>query len=519
MKGHWIEEIAGPLLRHLRADSGSLVVVNHGSLFPSDLAQQVEEKLRHTGCTVLRVHFQELAPNPVARLLELRATHGIDVFSIQVDAPRLEEDGGALVSALNLHRSIFARQNLHSILWIPRHAMPVFAKYASNFFDFRTRLVDLETAGFDPPADSHRAAHLPPEFPPEIQQLLEPPSRTSPQPDPYKARAGAYSKIPDLVDDPEEVLHLLDRLRRATRNGLELFQIDRVAQVVGDRWPPFIEAAQGFRRRLFDHIPAPADDLFHSIDTPSDGRVALWREIPSGQFQMGSPEWEEMPQEDERPQHTVTFTQPFRLMSVPVTNAQYRAFDPTFRAGDEVLGEEEENHPMVGLQVMEILSFCRWLGTWPGTWGARLPTEEEWEYACRAGTTTRYWSGNTEADLAVVGWYDANSGGRPQRVGMKSGNPWGLQDVHGNVWEWTASCYRLDGYGSRKDGVVIDSSTIEATTDPAILGKVFRGGSFRCRAGAARAACRGGSFEHVPWGLEDFGFRVLVPIKLGRSVS
>ena len=498
-----VEDIVRPLMRHLRADSGALVVVNHGEVFPDEISQEIHQALRSEGVKFFSASFRELAPDPIARLLELRRLRGIDVFSIRVPAEGLGHSGRNLVRALNLHRSIFAREKLHTIFWIPHHILPMFVEHASNFLDFRSRLVDLNTKEDDSTADRNALEDLPLEsFPRTLKAFLSL-AHTSTRPDSPSERAKYYSQIPECLEDPEEIVYLLDRLRRITRNGVELFYLDRAARMVQKNWPDFFQEVQAFRDRMFDHIPPPPEGLFDSIETSLHGEVPLWCQIPAGQFEMGSRGEDRMGEQDEWPRHTVTVASSFRLLSVPVTNALYRAFDPASADG-------VADHPVVGLKLSEICSFCCWLARWPQTKGARLPTEEEWEYACRAGATTRYWSGDKERDLAHVGWYDANSGGTLHAVGRKAANPWGLYDVHGNVWEWTASLYESNAYEGRRGGLRIDSSQINLSMDSEILGKVSRGGSFASRASAVRAAYRGGSFKHKPWGLWSQGFRVLL---------
>jgi formylglycine-generating enzyme required for sulfatase activity len=322
-------------------------------------------------------------------------------------------------------------------------------------------------------------------------------------------RAAIYRRIPELMEGPRVALSLLDRLRRQTRNGEDLFYLGQAAGSVGVRWPAYEEQAQRLRQRLYDHIPSPPEELFTLIDTACNGRVLLWKEIPSGQFMMGSPDG--IGEEDEHPRHLVIIERPFRIMAVPVTNAQFAAFDPS-RRPTEGLSKDWADLPATGIRPVEAISFCRWLSLMvPMAHGARLPTEEEWEYACRAGSPARYWSGETEADLSVIGWYDANSSDRPHRVGEKRASPWGLYDMHGNVGEWTASRYGYSSYLGSGDRLTVDPSQVEPDDDAFILGRVFRGGSFRRSVNAARSASRGGSYRSVPWSFVDIGFRILLP--------
>jgi formylglycine-generating enzyme required for sulfatase activity len=179
----------------------------------------------------------------------------------------------------------------------------------------------------------------------------------------------------------------------------------------------------------------PPEELFRSIETPIDGRVPLWRKIPAGRFWMGSPKKEGS--SVEHPRHQVTIARAFLCCAVPVTQAQYAAFDDRrlFSEWDGVRPAELPHHAVLDVTWYEGVSFCRWLSSvFPWARGARLPAEAEWKF-CRAGTKTRCWSGAGEQDLARVGWYGANSGDRPHRVGEKPANPWGFYDVHGNILE------------------------------------------------------------------------------------
>ncbi len=325
----------------------------------------------------------------------------------------------------------------------------------------------------------------------------------------WKERADVYRRIPELLKEPEPTLALLDQLRRRTRDGNDLYFIDVAVAAAADRWDNVRPRAEQLRARLYDHIPAPPEELFRRIETPQDGRVELWREIPAGSFQMGSPEAEEGRYDREGPQHEVTITAPFALAAVSVTNAQYAAFDPALP------GDRQPDHPVVNVTWYAAVSFCRWLrASLPWAVAARLPTEEEWEHACRAGTTTRFWSGDSDKDLARVGWYAGNTGYNLHRVGEKPANPWGLFDMHGNILEWTAS--PLNNYAEREARIHLDpTAQDDHAGHPDAPGRVVRGGSYWNAAGLARSAYRDVWGPGV--GDRFLGFRVTLPASAGRS--
>lgn len=212
--------------------------------------------------------------------------------------------------------------------------------------------------------------------------------------------------------------------------------------------------------------------------------------IPPGEFMMGSNE----DAGDETPAHKVRITKPFYMGVTPVTQSQYLAV-----TGENPSHFDGANNPVERVSWNDATEFCRKVSQMAGV-EVRLPTEAEWEYACRAGTTTRFCFGDSDNDLSDYAWYLDNSGEKTRPVGQKKPNAWGLYDMHGNVWEWCQDRYDSGYYreGGKDD-----------PTGPQNGGRrVLRGGSWYDDASFCRAAFR---FSGTPTGTcYNFGFRVVV---------
>lgn len=153
----------------------------------------------------------------------------------------------------------------------------------------------------------------------------------------------------------------------------------------------------------------------------------------------------------------------------------------------------------------EGLQPCYDLKTWQCNYdanGYRLPTEAEWEYACRAGSTTSYFFGDNSSKLSRFAWFDRNSGGRPQPVGLKEPNAWGLYDICGNVWQWCNDFYQVDYYQQSPP----ENPRGPDTGDT----KVLRGGGWRFSDQSCRAGYRyneNPGYADVCFGYDIYGFR------------
>jgi formylglycine-generating enzyme required for sulfatase activity len=218
--------------------------------------------------------------------------------------------------------------------------------------------------------------------------------------------------------------------------------------------------------------------------------------IEAGSFMMGNPEGGDF---DERPVHRVNIMKPFYMAATEVTNAWYEQFDPSHKhmRGQHGLSNKD-NDAAIFVDWNDAMKFCKWLSEKEGR-PYRLPTEAEWEYACRADTTTKYYTGD-ELPEVYHKRQDREAFPKPVdlTVGMTPPNPWGLQDMHGNVEEWCQ-----DWYGPYTDG---------EQTDPVgrIHGdfRVTRGGSHNTNVSYLRCANRQGTLPEDKHWLT--GFRVLL---------
>jgi formylglycine-generating enzyme required for sulfatase activity len=168
--------------------------------------------------------------------------------------------------------------------------------------------------------------------------------------------------------------------------------------------------------------------------------------VPSGSFRMGSSDGEEGRYSMEGPQHEVTVSRPFYMGAHEVTQTQYEAV-----VGTNPSHFKGSNNPVDCVSWNDAIEFCKAISNPDGV-TIRLPTEAEWEYACRAGSSGRFCFGDPNSDLGEYAWYFGNAGSETHPVGQKKSNAWGLYDMHGNVWEWCADNWHVGYKDAPTDG-------------------------------------------------------------------
>ncbi|MBN1592026.1 MAG: formylglycine-generating enzyme family protein, partial [Candidatus Coatesbacteria bacterium] len=244
--------------------------------------------------------------------------------------------------------------------------------------------------------------------------------------------------------------------------------------------------------------------------------------VPAGAFLMGSSIWESGHNVDEGPQRTVNVSA-FEMSETEITQYVWEdvmRWNGSYYSGDDLPVEE--------VTWFDCVSFCNELSREHGYAecytisniaydgnhivsaevscdfdpdGYRLPTEAEWEYACRAETNTRYYNGNIDAELSIVAWFQENSGDVTHPVGQKEPNSWGLYDMHGNVWEWCWDWYDSGYYAAQPDPDTDPTGSANGSE------RILRGGSKIDDAWICRSAYRNSSGPSYQW--SNVGFRIV----------
>jgi formylglycine-generating enzyme required for sulfatase activity/predicted phosphodiesterase len=313
----------------------------------------------------------------------------------------------------------------------------------------------------------------------------------------WEPRCDAIRDLPTTCGDLRVAMEVAWRLASGTTHGAELWHVQDLLDRIASGLEGAVAAgsvddvrAEARRRRVVDlpHLQARREQARRLLEP-------WWRDVPAGRTWIGSAPDDPEAYDNEKPATDVQVGA-FPLLAVPVTNRMYACLDPDHESASVA---ERPDHPVRDVSWWEAAFFAEWVG-------ARLPTEVEWEHACRAGTRTRFWSGDDDDDLAAVGWYGGNSDG-PRAVtevptARGRAHPYGLLHMHGNVDEWTLSAYSED----HRDLATHHVPESVRSAPPAV-GRVIRGGSWWFDPRDCRSAYRSG---WLPTGRDDdLGFRLL----------
>ena len=356
----------------------------------------------------------------------------------------------------------------------------------------------------------------------ELRQQLAPPVVAPPvvmpaQPPqaPPVQQAHPVQRVPAIVIRDQPDLLGRSRRRQPKHMGLVLAGAAAVAVVLvglgyafwpghtsprpvdaGDPEPPVVSSADPGQQPSEDPDQAPttvpdAPDPSATLTDSIGQQLVL---VPAGSFLMGSADGDPDADADSRPRHRVDITRPFYLGVHEVTQQQYQAIMDGYNPSED----RAAHQPVTNVNWSDAEEFCRRLSLREQAL-YRLPTEAEWEYACRAGTSTPWSSGANASELRRAAWYENNSQGGPRLVGQLAPNPWGLYDMHGNVAEMVQDWFSADYYGRSPaaDPVNLDGKG----------SRVFRGGNFAATARQCRADYRGAHTASVR--SAKVGFRVV----------
>ena len=282
-----------------------------------------------------------------------------------------------------------------------------------------------------------------------------------------------------------------------SRGRKDMYDISQLIFSSGEK-AFFIEASN----KLMGITPKSATNTANaSIQKQTVQKTTIeWVDIPAGTFIMGSPENEVGRIDNETP-HQVTLSA-FKMSKYEITFEQYDMYcEAAGKTKPSDLGWGRGNQPVINVSWYDALEFAKWMG-------CRLPTEAEWEYACRAGTTTPFNTGNcintSQVNYNGVNPYEGCNKGefinKTMPVGSFTPNAWGLYDMHGNVWEWCNDWF--DNYST-----YALTNPIGPSTGGIINGRIIRGGSWYNSAAGCRSAVRGA--QRPDRRFKDLGFRLV----------
>ncbi len=340
----------------------------------------------------------------------------------------------------------------------------------------------------------------------------------------YKRRAQLREKYACIVEDPETKIDSVAKKPTPVIPAPVKVPADRTEGITN--WPMTPEYAGSLQHKT-------SNGLTETVIRTDNGLRIEMVYIPAGKFIIGDP----LGHIDEKPRCVVDIDRPFWISKYEITNDQFSRFDPAHDSRFENKGSWQFNEwdigwnlnapaqPVVRISQLQVSQFCKWLTAKTGAM-VQLPTEAQWEYACRAGTDTPFYYGDLDTDFTsyanMADWtirdlvYDVRNQYPPDlvprdsrfndnflvtsKVGTFSPNTWGLYDMHGNVWEWTRTAYKPYPY-QENDG----RNTIGPTTKV-----VVRGGSWYDRP----KRCRSGYRLYYPaWRkVYNVGFRIVVPL-------
>lgn len=258
--------------------------------------------------------------------------------------------------------------------------------------------------------------------------------------------------------------------------------------------------------RALESAAAPSEEVA-SPETYTNSIGMEFTLIPAGSFMMGCNSTFESCSTSETPQHRVQINTPFYLGITEVTQEQWvtvMEHNPShFKGRANPVEQVSWNDAQAFVRVLNLMEDC--------TDCYRLPSEAEWEYAARAGATTAYWFGDSADDLGQYAWFADNSNDKTHPVGQTPANPWGLYDMHGNVWEWVQDCYHESYSGAPTDGGARTTGCYKLNDGTTL--RVLRGGSWNDDAVNCRAASRR-DVTSPAFSYKNYGFRVVRMVSL-----